>query len=100
VALETLLPAAMQLVHAGMIDLPALWQKLSQNPARLLGLPAGRMAAGAPADLVLFDPDKPFVLDRENLRSKSKNTPFDGRRMQGRVLRCFVGGKQMFEGNS
>ncbi len=100
VALETLLPAAMQLVHAGMIDLPVLWQKLSLNPARLLGLPAGRMAAGAPADLVLFDPAKPFVLDRENLRSKSKNTPFDGRRMQGRVLRCFVGGKQMFEGNS
>ena len=100
VALETLLPAALQLVHAGMIDLPTLWQKLSLNPARLLGLPSGRMAVGAPADLVLFDPDKPFVLDRETLRSKSKNTPFDGRRMQGRVLRCFVGGKQMFEGNN
>ncbi len=100
VALETLLPAALQLVHAEMIDLPTLWQKLSLNPAKLLGLPSGRMATGAPADLVLFDPDKPFVLDRETLRSKSKNTPFDGRRMQGRVLRCIVGGKQMFEGNS
>lgn len=100
VALETLLPAALQLVHAGMIDLPVLWQKLSLNPAKLLGLSAGRMAAGAPADLVLFDPDKPFVLDRKTLRSKSKNTPFDGRRMQGRVLRCFVGGVQAFTGDS
>lgn len=100
VALETLLPAALQLVHAEMIDLPTLWQKLSRNPAKLLGLPSGRMATGAPADLVLFDPDKPFLLDRKTLRSKSKNTPFDGRRMQGRVLRCFVGGRQIFEGNS
>ena len=93
VGLETLLPAAMQLHHAGHLTLPALWRALALNPARLLGLPAGRLAPGAPADLVLFDPDTPFVLDRATLRSKSKNTPYDLRRMQGRVLATWVAGR-------
>jgi dihydroorotase len=96
VGLETLLPAALRLVHAGQIDLPRLFRALSLNPARLLGLDSGRLAEGAPADLVLFDPDVPFVLDRFKLRSKSKNTPFDGARMQGRVRATFVGGVQVF----
>ncbi len=96
VGLETLLPAALQLMHAEMIDLPVLWQKLSTNPAKLLGLPVGRMAPGAPADLVLFDPDKPYKLDRSKLLSKSKNTPFDGRLMQGSVIASFVDGEQTF----
>ncbi|SDX28744.1 dihydroorotase [Litoreibacter albidus] len=96
VALETLLPAAMRLLHAGAIDLPTLWRALSLNPAKRLGLAGGRLSAGAPADLVLFDPDAPFVMDRETLKSKSKNTPFDGQRMQGRVLRTFVGGEEVY----
>ncbi|MEP3347419.1 MAG: dihydroorotase [Litoreibacter sp.] len=96
VALETLLPAAMQLLHSGGIDLPTLWRALSLNPAKRLGLEGGRLSVGAPADLVLFDPGAPFVMDRETLRSKSKNTPFDGQRMQGRVLRTFVGGEEVF----
>ena len=54
------------------------------------------MAVGAPADLILFDPDAPFVMDRFKLLSKSKNTPFDGRRMQGKVLQTYVAGKQVF----
>lgn len=96
VALETLLPAALRLVHAGAIDLPTLWRALSLNPARRLGLDAGRLAVGAPADLVLFDPNTPFVLDRFKLRSKSKNTPFDEQRMQGKVLKTFVSGIEVF----
>ena len=96
VALQTLLPAAMRLVHAGHMDLPTLWRALSLNPARRLGLPQGRMAVGAPADLVLFDPDAPFLLDRFTLLSKSKNTPFDGQRMEGKVLRTFVAGVEVF----
>ena len=96
VALETLLPAAMQLVHGELMDLPTLWRALSTNPANLLGLSSGRMSKNAPADLVLFDPNKPFVLDRSLLNSKSKNTPFDGRRMQGKVLATFCNGKQVF----
>jgi dihydroorotase len=86
----------MRLHHGGHITLPGLWRALALNPARLLGLPAGRLASGAPADLVLFDPDAPFVLDRTTLRSKSKNTPFHLARMQGRVLGTWVDGARVF----
>ncbi len=96
VALETLLPAAMRLYHAGMLSLPQLFTAMALNPARRLGLASGRLAKGAPADLVLFDPDAPFVLDRFKLKSKSKNTPFDGQRMQGKVLKTFVAGTQVY----
>ena len=96
VALETLLPAALRLVHAGLIELPALWRALSLNPAKRLGLECGRLAVGAPADLVLFDPHAPFVLDRTTLCSKSQNTPFDGSRMQGKVRATYVNGSQVF----
>ncbi|MEO9781583.1 MAG: dihydroorotase [Sedimentitalea sp.] len=96
VALETLLPAAMRLYHADHLDLPALFAALSLNPARRLGLDCGRLAPGAPADLVLFDPDVPFVLDRATLQSKSRNTPFDGQRMQGRVLATYVAGSPVY----
>jgi len=97
VALETFLPAAMRLFHAGHIDLPHLFRAMSLNPARRLNLPQGRMEIGAPADLVLFDPHAPFVMDRFTLRSKSKNTPFDGQRMEGKVLATFVAGAQVFK---
>ncbi|MHC9236670.1 dihydroorotase [Pseudooceanicola sp. 502str34] len=96
VGLETLLPAALRLYHAGEMDLPTLFRALSLNPAKRLGLGQGRLSAGAPADLVLFDPDAPFVLDRFKLNSKSKNTPFDGARMQGRVRGTWVGGARVF----
>ena len=96
VALETLLPAAMRLYHAGHIDLPTLFRALSLNPAKRLGLPQGRLTPGAPADLILFDPDAPFLMDRFKLQSKSKNTPFDGQRMEGKVLATFVNGTQVY----
>jgi dihydroorotase len=96
VGVETLLPAALRLYHAGQLSLPHLFRALALIPARRLGLPQGRMAEGAPADLVLFDPDAPFVLDRFSLLSKSKNTPFDGARMEGKVLATFVGGRAVF----
>lgn len=95
VGLETLLPAALRLYHAGSLGLAQLFRALSLNPARLLGLPQGRLCEGAPADLVLFDPDAPFLLDRFKLASKSKNTPFDGAKMSGKVLATFVGGVQV-----
>ena len=97
VALETLLPAALRLVHAGDLTLPEVIRALTLNPARRFDLPGGRLAVGAPADLVLFDPDVPYVLDRAMLRSKSKNTPFDLQRMQGRVEATFVNGAPCFE---
>ncbi|NJL50727.1 MAG: amidohydrolase family protein, partial [Blastochloris sp.] len=62
----------------------------------LLGLPAGRLAQGAPADLVIFDPDAPWVVDKDALSSRSKNTPFEGARFTGRVVRTVVGGVTVF----
>lgn len=97
VGLETLLPAALQLWHNGVIPLPRLMACLSLNPARLLGLPGGSLAPGGPADLVLVDPHAPWLLDRFALKSKSKNTPFDRRRMTGRVLGTWVAGRRVFD---
>lgn len=96
VGLQTLLPAAMRLYHQGGPSLPQLWRAMALNPARRLGLPAGRLTRGAPADLVLFDPDAPFILDRFTLASKSKNTPFDGARMEGKVLGSWVAGHRVY----
>ena len=97
VALETLLPAALRLYHSDHLSLPQLFRALSLNPANRLGLPCGRLSEGAPADLILFDPNSPFLLDRFQLNSKSKNTPFDGQRMQGRVLATFVDGQKVYQ---
>ena len=96
VGLETMLPVLLRLYHSGDLDLPTLFRALSLNPSRRLGLATGRMARGPPADLMLFDADKPLILDRFKLRSKSKNTPFDNARLQGRVLATYVGGKRVF----
>ena len=96
VALETLLPAALRLYHADQLDLPTLFRAMALNPAKRLGLRSGRLATGAPADLVLFDPDVPFVLDRFTLKSKSQNTPFDGQKMQGKVTATYVAGHEVY----
>jgi dihydroorotase len=97
VGLETLLAALLVLHHERGLALPQLLAPVTTAPANLLGLKTGRLAQGAPADLVLFDPDAPVVIDADQLISKSKNSPFDGRRLQGRVLRTVVAGKTVFE---
>ena len=97
VGLETLLPAGLQLFHNQVVSLGKLIRAMTLNPAILLGLPSGRINPGAPADLIVFDADIPFVLDRETLKSKSKNTPFDGHKLQGKVRRTIVAGKTVFE---
>lgn len=96
VGLETMLPALLRLYHGGHLSLLQIFERASLAPARLLGLEGGRLSRGAPADLVLFDADAPFVLDRHTLRSKSKNTPFDRQRLEGRVLGTWVGGARVF----
>jgi len=93
VGLETLLPAALSLYHEDGLDLLEVLRPLTAGPAALLGLESGRIAPGLAADLVLFDPDAPVVIDAAQLKSKSKNSPFDGRRLQGRVLLTLVGGR-------
>jgi dihydroorotase len=93
VGLETLLSASLRLYNDGAIGLAALFAALSTRPADILGLSAGRLAAGAPADLILVDVDAPYVLDKRALRSLSKNSPFDEARLEGKVLATFVGGR-------
>jgi dihydroorotase len=97
VGLQTLLPALLAFHHEGRIPLIDLIAAVTVRPADLLGLKSGRLANGAPADLVLCDLDAPLVVDPEKLRSRSRNTPFDGRRLQGVVRRTFVAGRTVFE---
>ena len=97
VGLETLLPASLQLFHSQSVSLGKLIRTMTLNPAILLNLPSGRITPGAPADLIIFDADIPFILDRETLKSKSKNTPYDGQKLQGKVRRTIVSGKTIFE---
>ena len=97
IGLETMLPLALALVHDGHLSLPELLRRLGATPARLLGLEQGRLAKGAPADLVLFDLDTPWSIDVSALRSKSLNAPYDGRPVRGRALRTVVGGRTVFD---
>ena len=97
VGLETLLPASLQLFHSQSVSLGKLIRTMTLNPAILLNLPSGRITPGAPADLIIFDADIPFILDRETLKSKSKNTPYDGQKLQGKIRRTIVSGKTIFE---
>lgn len=96
IGLETLLPAALRLYHAGHIELPVLLRAMTSNPAKLLNLPSGRLQKGAPADLIVVDLDTPWVVDPEKLQSKSKNTPFDESQLQGRVMRTLVNGNTVY----
>lgn len=96
VGLETLLSAALMLHHEDGLELLDILRPLTHGPASLLGLESGVLAAGAPADLVLFDLNAPVVVDAAKLKSKSKNSPFDGRMLQGKVLGTWVGGRRVF----
>ena len=94
--LETLLVLMLELHHKGEARLIDLLRRMTTAPADLLGLPQGRLAKGAPADLLLFDPDKPGRIEVDKFRSKSKNSPFDLRPVQGKVLRSIVDGRTVF----
>ena len=97
VGLETLLPLSLELHHNLHLSLIEVLRKLTIAPARILGLGVGVLAAGAPADLVIFDPDAKGRIETDKFRSKSKNAPFDGRPFQGRVERTVVDGRTIFE---
>lgn len=98
VGLETSFAAACTvLVHQCGMSLLDLVKLMSTNPANLLRLPGGTLREGSFADIVLFDPDRSWTVDAEKLHSKSKNTPFDGLELTGRVVRTILGGKTVFE---
>jgi dihydroorotase len=96
VGLQTLLAALLAFHHEDRIPLIDLIRTVTSAPADLLGLSAGRIAKGAPADLVLANLNTPVHIDADKLVSKSKNSPFDGRRLQGRVLRTLVDGRTVY----
>jgi dihydroorotase len=97
IGLETLLAAALRLYHNGEIGLMPLLRAMTSNPAQLLGLPSGRIAKGAPADLILVDLGQPWVVDKAEIKARSKNSPFDESKMQGRVLLTMVAGKAVYQ---
>lgn len=96
VGLETLLPGALSLAHKGEASFNTVLRALTLRPAEILNLPQGRLSKGAPADIVVLDAGAPFKLDSDQLKSKSNNSPFDKKLMQGIVQRTFIAGKQVF----
>ena len=78
------------------VTLPRLFQLLASTPARLFGLPGGKLAKGAPADLCLFHPDRIWQVEAGKLPGKAQNSPFDGRALEGRVLGTWKAGKRVF----
>ena len=97
IGIETMLVAGLRLVHNGEIALANLLKAMSTRPAELLGLPGGTLRPGSVADVIVIDLDVPWVLDRAQLKSKCKNTPFDEARLQGRVVRTIVSGRTAYE---
>jgi dihydroorotase len=96
IGLETLLGAALRLHHNGDVPLMRLIETLSTAPAKLFGLPGGTLKPGAPADLALVDLDAPWIVSESDIRSRSKNTCFEGARLQGKVLQTMVAGRTVF----
>ncbi|MES0093443.1 dihydroorotase [Mesorhizobium sp. M0030] len=96
IGLETLLGAALRLYHNGDVPLLRLVETLSTAPARLFGLPGGTLRPGAPADLALIDLEEPWIVSESGIRSRSKNTCFEGARLQGMVLQTLVAGRTVF----
>jgi dihydroorotase len=96
IGLETLLSAGLMLVRSGDVELRSMLRAMTSRPAEILGLPSGRLQKGAPADIVVVDLEASWIVDKEKIRSRSKNTPFDEVKMPGRVLRTFVAGKQVY----
>jgi dihydroorotase len=90
---ETLLALALGLVHDGLVDMPRVIAMLTRNPARILGLDAGTLTPGSPADLILIDTQAPWIVDSQKMAAEAGNTPFDRMPVQGRVRRLMKGGR-------
>ena len=97
VGLETCVSLAFdRLVHPGVIGIRRLVELLSANPARILNVPGGSLAVGAPADITVLAPDLAVTIARASLRSKSRNTPFGGWQLRGGVAATIVGGRTVY----
>tara|TARA_B100001123_G_scaffold156161_1_gene180844 strand:- start:558 stop:1430 length:873 start_codon:yes stop_codon:yes gene_type:complete len=96
---ETLLPLALELFHNNSIKLNKLISTITCNPAKILNINKGSLDKGNDADLCVFDINKPWIVDKKNIKSKSKNTPIENRKLQGQVLKTFVKGDLVYERN-
>jgi dihydroorotase len=94
--LETALALSLGLVEEGVLDLKGLLRKMAANPARLLNLPLGHAAPGAPADLIVFSDKAEWTVDKAAFVSKGKNTPFHGRKVRGKNLVTIVAGRIVY----
>jgi dihydroorotase len=97
IGVETMLSACLRLVTAGQVSLCRVLRALTARPAEILRLPVGRLSVGAPADVIRFDPDEPYVLDPAQLHSRCRNTPFDSARLEGRIKLTLVAGRVAHE---
>jgi dihydroorotase len=94
---ETLLPLSLELFHNKSIKLLKLIASMTCNPAKILGIEKGTLEKGKDADLCILDINKPWIVSKNKLNSKSKNTPIENRKLQGEVLKTFVKGNLSFE---
>jgi dihydroorotase len=94
-----MLAVALRLLHSDEVSLLRLADAMSTKPAKLLGLDAGTLGPGAPADLILVDLDRPWIVREEDLHSRSKNTAFEGARLTGKVVQTMVGGSTVYRWN-
>ena len=95
--IETLLPLALELYHNGSVNLETIISALTCNPARILKIKKGNLKIGNSADFTIVDINEPWVVKKENLLSKSKNTSIEDKKLQGRIKTTFVNGEIMFE---
>ncbi len=93
IGVETMLSVSLRLVAGGLVTLPRILRAMTVRPAEILRLPVGRLSVGAPADVICFDPDEPYVLDPASLHSRCRNTPFNSARLEGRVKMTLVAGR-------
>jgi dihydroorotase len=97
IGLETALPLSLSLVSEGVLSLPGMLSLLTENPARILKIGKGTLETGSVADLVMFDPEEEWIVDSSRFKSKSRNTPFQGWKVKGRVKKTLVAGKVVFQ---
>ena len=94
--IESLLSLGLELVHNGSCNLNTLIKNLTSNPAEILGIRNGTLSVGSEADIAVFDIDRPWVFKKENIKSKSKNTAIEDRKLQGKVEKTFINGDLVF----
>ncbi|MFQ5444156.1 MAG: amidohydrolase family protein, partial [Nitrospinales bacterium] len=100
VGLETALPLTLKLVEEGIMTLPAAVEKMTSKPAEIFKLDKGTLGIGKDADIVIFDPKAEYSIDAAQFKSKSKNTPFNGWKVKGKVIHTLVGGKIVYSNSN